>query len=171
MIALESPRLVIREAQADDLPGLLPVYLSNPEFVAMSEGSAGESGRYDLAMLQRDWHVQTTVLGAAMLGIYLKGTNEPVGMAGYLAENPSDGYPWLGLLMIHADHQHQGLGTEAYRRLVEYFRADLGWTTLRLGVLRDNAPARAFWDRLGFRHVRDATNSDGHLVHVLECQL
>lgn len=171
MTALESPRLVIREAQADDLPGLLPVYLSNPDFVAMSEGSAGEAGHFDLAMLQRDWHVQTTMLGAVMLGIYLKETGEPVGMAGYLAENPSDGYPWLGLLMMSASHQRRGLGTEAYTRLAEHFRSDLGWTTLRLGVLRDNAPARAFWDGLGFRHVRDATNSNGLPVLVLERQL
>lgn len=171
MLTLASPRLVIREAQPDDLPGLLPVYLSNPAFVAMSEGSAGESGYFDLEMLQRDWHVQTQMLGAAMLGIYLKETGEAVGMAGYLAENPSDGYPWLGLLMIHADHQRQGLGSEAYAHLAAYFAGELGWTALRLGVLRDNAPARTFWDRLGFRHVRDATNSNGHPVLVFERQL
>lgn len=171
MISLESSRLVLREAQPDDLPGLLPVYLSNPEFVAMSEGSAGEAGHFDLDMLQRDWHVQTSLLGAVMLGVYLKESGEPVGIAGYLAENPSDGYPWLGLLMIAAGHQRRGLGSEAYSRLAKHFRTDLGWAALRLGVLRDNAPARAFWDRLGFRYIRDATNSNGYPLLVLEREL
>ena len=36
-IELESARLVIRVVAPDDLPLLLPVYLSNPEYVAQSE--------------------------------------------------------------------------------------------------------------------------------------
>jgi hypothetical protein len=108
MIELESERLRIREIVPDDLPALLPVYLSNPQFVAWSEGSQGEAGYYDLAMLQRDWQVAQMMPGRVMLGIYLKATGEAVGQADYLAENPDDGLPWLGLLMIAGSHQRRG---------------------------------------------------------------
>ena len=48
MIELESKRLHMREITEDDLPKVLPVHLSNPEFLQLMEGSEGEAGRYDL---------------------------------------------------------------------------------------------------------------------------
>lgn len=160
MTDLETARLRIREAQPDDLPGLLPIYLSNPNYVAQNEGSAGEAGRYDLAMLQRDWQVQRW-MGAVLLGIYLSETGAAVGMAGYLPEHPDDGSPWLGSLVIAAARQRQGFGAEALARLAAYFRDDLGWHTLRLSVTEVNAGARIFFETLGFRVVGEATNSTG----------
>ena len=169
MSDLESARLRIREAAPDDLPVLLPVYLSNPAYVAQNEGSAGEPGHYDLGMLQRDWQIQR-MIGGVLLGISLKESGAAVGMAGYLPEH-ADGYPWLGSLVIHADHQRQGLGSEAYTRLAEHFRADLGWRALRLAVVEQNAPARAFWEKLGFRPIGDGANSTGLRTLIMERDL
>jgi RimJ/RimL family protein N-acetyltransferase len=98
-----------------------------------------------------------------MLGIFRNDSKdevEAVGMAEYLEENPSDGYPWLGALQIASVHQRQGLATEAFDRLAEYFRAEYGWRALRLGVLRRNAPALAFWSSLGFRRVERSGEAD-----------
>ena len=153
MEELESARLRIREAEADDLPGLLPTYLSNPAFLAMNEGSGGDPGHYDLAMLQRDWQVQRMLPGAHMLGIYLKETGAAAGMAGYLDENPDDGMPWLGSLMLRADLHGCGLGREAFERLVEHFRSDLGWTQVRAAVWCENEHGLAFLRRMGFAPV------------------
>ena len=168
MVELESERLRLREAEAEDLPGLLPVYLSNPEFVAMNEGTRGEQGYYDLAMFQRDWQVQRMMPGSHVLGIYLNGTDEPVGQANYLEENPDDGMPWLGLLMIARQLQGQGLGTEAFQRLAAFFRETYGWPVLRLGVLKQNAPALVFWERRGFRRVEGA---GGERAMIMELPL
>lgn len=168
MVEMESKRLRIREAEPDDLPALLPVYLSNPEFVAMNEGSRGEQGYYDLAMFQRDWQVQRMLPGGHVLGIYLEQTGEPVGQANYLEENPDDGMPWLGLLMIARGSQRQGLGAEAFHRLAAYFRERYGWPVLRLGVLKQNGPALAFWERLDFRRVAGA---GGERAVVMELPL
>ena len=41
---LETERLVLREIEAEDLPALLPVYRSNPDYLALTEGPDG----YDL---------------------------------------------------------------------------------------------------------------------------
>jgi len=153
MLTLESSRLTLREVEADDLPALLPVYLSNPVFVALNEGSRGESGYFDLEMFQRDWWVQRMMSGSHWLGIYLTASGAAVGQANFLEENPADGYPWLGLLMIASAHQRQGLGSEAFACLADHFRAAYGWAALRLGVHPENAPAPAFWQHLGFRFV------------------
>jgi RimJ/RimL family protein N-acetyltransferase len=130
--ALETARLHSREARAEDLPDSLPVYRSHPEYVAQNEGSAGEAGRSDRAMLRRDWHVQRW-MGAATLGIYLRETGEAVGMAGYLPEHPDDGASWLGSLVIAAARPRQGLGAEACARLAAYFGDELGWRAAALG--------------------------------------
>src|SRR5215831_6459029 len=74
MPTLESPRLLLRDATAEDLPALLPVYLSNPAFVSLSEGSRGEAGYCDLRMLQRDWHIASLTPGRHMLGLCLKAS-------------------------------------------------------------------------------------------------
>ncbi len=170
MDELTSARLRIREALADDLANLLPVYLSHPDYVAQNEGSGGEPGRYDLAMLQRDWQVQR-MMGALMLGIYLVETGEAVGMAGYLPEHPDDGTPWLGSLVIAAARQRRGFGAEAVARLAEHFRDDLGWRTLRLSVTEENTGSRLFLERCGFHAVGEATNSTGMRAVVMECTL
>jgi RimJ/RimL family protein N-acetyltransferase len=152
-IELKSARLTIREVAPDDLPLLLPVYLSNPEYVAQSEGSQGEAGYFDLEMFQRDWRIAQMTPGRHMLGVYLKETSEAVGLADYVEENPEDGQPWLGFLMIARAHQRQGLGTEVFTCLVEYFRNYYGWPSLRVGVMKTNTGALAFWRRLGFQET------------------
>lgn len=151
-MVLTTERLTLREAEPEDLPGLLEVYLSNPGYLALTEGTTDGPGTYDLARLQRDWRVATITPGRVLLGIYLKDTGQPVGVADFLESNPNDGLPWLGLLMIHGAWQGQGLGREAFRALADHF-AGLGWTSLRIGVLRSNEAVLPFWSRLGFRQV------------------
>lgn len=172
MIKLETKRLRLREAAPDDLPALLDVYLSNPAFVAMNEGSRGEQGYYDLAMLQRDWQIAQITPGRFLLGIWLKESSEAVGQADFLDENPNDGMPWLGLLMIAGPFHRRGLGTEAFEALAEHFRNERGWTALRLGAFPENTTALAFWRRLGFMPLSHPKNdASGRSEIVLERHL
>jgi hypothetical protein len=71
MYEISGLRLGMREVEAADLPGLLLVYLFNPEPVALKEGSQGQPGYFDLEMLQRDWWVAHMMPGRHMLHIYL----------------------------------------------------------------------------------------------------
>lgn len=170
MFELDTPRLRIRNAEAENLRDLLSVYLSHPDFVRMNEGSRGEAGYYDLEMFQRDWWINRMMPGGHVLGIYLKATGEAVGQANFLEVNPEDGMPWLGLLLIAAPHQRQGLGREAFDALAEHFRATYGWPALRLGVLAPNTVALAFWRSLGFEQVAEK-GEDARRVMVLERRL
>jgi hypothetical protein len=51
---LQNRRLLAAEPEEDDLQALLAVRLSNPEYLTRTEGSAGGTGAYDRAMLERD---------------------------------------------------------------------------------------------------------------------
>lgn len=154
MLELTSARLRIREVEAEDLPALLPVYTSNPAFVQQNEGSEGEVGRYDLARWRRDWQIAQMMPGNHWLGCYLKTEQMPVGIVLFLAEHEEDGQPWLGSLVVHKEYQRQGLGTEIFQRLTDYFRQELGWSNLRAGVKAQNEVGLAFLERMGFQMVK-----------------
>ncbi|OZM55775.1 GNAT family N-acetyltransferase [Lottiidibacillus patelloidae] len=80
---------------------------------------------------------------------FIKLDDTYIGLIDYFPVNPNDNYPWLGLLMIHADYQQFGFGSSAYV-LFENQLQEKGVKTLRLGVLQENMRARQFWERLGF---------------------
>ena len=128
-----------------------------------NEGSEGEIGRYDLARWQRDWHIAQMMPGNHWLGCYLKNAHTPVGIVLFLEENEDDGQPRLGSLVIHKDHQCQGLGTETFQRLAEYFRQEMSWSNLRAGVKAQNEAGLAFLEHMGFHTVkqRNARFSEG----------
>ena len=155
MIELESTHLSLREMTEEDLLVVLPVYLSNPDFLQQQEGSEGEAGRYDLDRWQRDWQIARFMPGNHWLGCYLKPQGEAIGFIGYLEENEDDGKPWLGAITIHKKQQRQGLGSEAFYRLIDYFRNHFGWSVLRAGVLEQNTTGLAFVRHLGFQPVQD----------------
>ncbi len=157
MLELESERLYIREITADDVEKVLPVHLSNPDFLQQMEGSEGEAGRYDLERWQRDWQIAQMMPGRHMLACYLKETGEAVGYVEYLEEH-DDGTPWIGVLSIHREHQRQGLGTEAFQRLLEHFREEYSWSLIHTGVLEGNEAGLGFTQHLGFQPNRQLTS-------------
>lgn len=148
----ETDRLVVRGLQADDLEALLAVYMSNPDYLQFTEGSGGEPGRYDIEMLERDVAVAQMTPGRQMAGILLKQTGELIGVLDWMEKNPSDGNPWIGLVMIRADWQRRGLAAEAFGGLAERLRSH-GMSTLRAAVIQRNQAGRALADRLGFHMV------------------
>lgn len=121
------------------------------------EGSEGEAGRYDLQRWQRDWHVAQMMPARHTLACYLKDTGEAVGYVEFLEEH-DDGAPWIGVLTIHSAHQRQGPGTEAFRRLIEHFREEYGWSLIHVGVLEQNGAGLGFAKHLGFQPIRRLTS-------------
>jgi RimJ/RimL family protein N-acetyltransferase len=150
--SFETERLVLRLLQPGDVDALLEVHLSNPGYLALTEGSGGEPGRYDRGMLERDLVVAAMTPQRRLLGIFRKPTAELIGALDWMADNPSDGKPWIGLVMIRADQHRAGFATEAIEGLAEQLRAR-GETVLRAAVIERNAAGRALGERLGFADV------------------
>lgn len=148
----ETDRLVVRGLQANDLEPLFAVYMSNPDYLHFTEGSGGEPGHYDIAMLERDAAVAQMTPGRHMAAIFLKRTGELIGVLDWMEENPSDGKPWVGLVMIRADWQRRGLAAEAVGGLAEHLRAR-GMSLLRSAVIKRNRVGWALAERLGVKSL------------------
>lgn len=173
MEELETERVTIRDVRADDLASLLDVSTSNPQYLQLTEGSAGEPGHYDIQMLARDAAVAQMTPGRHMATIFLKETGDLVGVLDWIEENPSDGMPWVGVVMIHADWQRRGLASEALEALAESLRSR-GSSALRAGVIERNHAGRALALRLGFEVVSTTVKrlaSGDEDVIVLELRL
>jgi GNAT superfamily N-acetyltransferase len=93
-----------------------------------------------------------------------------IGILDYLEHNPIDGFPWLGLLMIHRDYKGYGFGTNAYFTFEEKLR-EKGIKQLRLGVLLENQSAKTFWKSTGFTYIENKLSTNGNEVEVYEKQL
>lgn len=103
-------------------------------------------------MLQRDLAVAGMTPGRHVAGVFDRQTGEPVGVVDWLDENPSDGKPWVGLLMIRADRQGRGLASETFAGLAEQLRAR-GLASVRAAVSERNPAGRSLARSLGFEPV------------------
>ena len=69
------------------------------------------------------------------------------------------GYPtketaWIGLFMVSAERQGQGVGSAIIRGLTESLRA-VGYREIQLGVDKGNPQSFAFWKKNGFEVLRE----------------
>ena len=69
------------------------------------------------------------------------------------------GYPtketaWIGLFMVSAERQGQGVGSEIIRGLTESLRA-VGYREIQLGVDKGNPQSFAFWKKNGFEVLHE----------------
>lgn len=92
--------------------------------------------------------------------------NKYIGIIDFLKNNPRDHYPWLGLLMIHADFQSLGYGKKAYQSFEEKLKLEK-FKYLRLGVLQKNETARGFWKSLGFEYYGNS-EWEGNIIDCYE---
>ncbi|MGN6379366.1 MAG: GNAT family N-acetyltransferase [Gaiellales bacterium] len=150
----QTARMRAVPAAEADLDGLLAVYLSNPGTLALTEGSAGEPGHYDRGMLERDLWMAELDPQRTAAALELAETGEPVGAMDWIERHPERDIPWLGMLMVHANHHRHGLGWEAVDGLAELGRRR-GWTTLGAGSLADDDRAAGFLHACGFEHTGD----------------
>ena len=151
MTVFETPRLTAAEVTEDDIAELLEVHLSNQAYLDLTEGSGGIAGAYDRGMLERDLMMSAMTPGRHTCVLRLRAGGACVGVLDWMDENPNDGAPWVGLVMVHAAHQRSGLAAEALHGLAEHGR-EQGWTRLREGV--DRGERRRDGARTRCRHAR-----------------
>ena len=166
MTVFETARLVAAEVAEEDVPELLDVYLSNPAYLELTEGSGGVPGAYDRGMLERDLAMSDLTPGRHTAVLRLRDGGACAGVIDWMDENPNDGAPWLGLIMIHGGRQRLGLGSEAIAGLADHGRR-AGWTRLREGVIEGNEAGMALAVAVGMREV----GRKAHTIAAGECEL
>lgn len=144
MLVLETPRLVLRDLTADDVPALHAV-LGDPENMIwyphpFSEVEVG-------AWIDRQ--IDRYPSGAGLLGLVLKDTGALVGDCG-LVWQEVDGPPELEIgYHTHRDHQNRGLATEAARAVRDYAFAALDVDHVISLIRPENLPSRRVAEKNG----------------------
>ena len=84
-----------------------------------------------------------------MLALREPETGAPIGVIEYLDNNPMDGHPWIGLILVSAARQREGFASEATRAVCEH--VNLNWASpMRLAVIEDNHAGLGLAISLGF---------------------
>jgi RimJ/RimL family protein N-acetyltransferase len=165
-------RLEVRGVEEADIDGLLGVYLSNPRVIAVTEGSAGEPGRYDRGMLERDLWISELDETRHTGGLFLRDGGTCVGVIDWVDGDPDAG-PSIGAVMVHAEHQRRGYGREAVLGLIGAAREN-GWRRLRASALASDPATTGLLRAVGMREVgrRTAAFAGGERsVVVFELEL
>jgi GNAT superfamily N-acetyltransferase len=173
-VRLVTPDLVVTEIEPEDLPEVLAVRRSNPDRLVRTDGSAGEAGAYDLAMLERDVSVAMADPARHVVVARARADGRAVGYAEVLDEHPEGGCPWLGVVEVHADAHRRGLGRQCVEAVAQRARDDLGARSLRAAADAGDDRAQMFLRSLGFRPVdgRDRASPRGRVrVIVYEAPL
>jgi RimJ/RimL family protein N-acetyltransferase len=170
-VQFETARLYIKRLIPSDLDALLEVWLSNPQYLQLTEGSRGQSGHYDLGMLQRDFAIAQVTPGRVFGGIWRKDNAELIGALDWLIQNPNDDHPWLGLIIIQADQQRQRFAHEVVADLVSHLAAKRRYSA-RAAIIDGNEAGAATMRALGFvpiatRSLKTATGDSRTTIFEL----
>ncbi|MFF2449066.1 GNAT family N-acetyltransferase [Neobacillus sp. NPDC058068] len=114
--------------------------------------------------------VKVELLNNKTKSLFIKLDDTYIGIVDYLLLNEKDQCPWLGLMIIHADYQGFGFGTQAYYKL-EKELIDNGLSVLRVGILKENHHAQRFWSSLGFEYFKTAQSNHSNAVDCYEKKL
>jgi ribosomal protein S18 acetylase RimI-like enzyme len=85
------------------------------------------------------------------------GQDRIVGLLCLLDRHPTDGHPWIGLLLVHGSLHRRGVGRQLAEMVEERFRHE-GREGLRLAVLENTPASLAFWTSLGWQEIDRRTD-------------
>lgn len=135
----------LRPLEEEDLPQVLALYQSNPEYNALALDSPPtlETCREDRTDLPPGRLPEHKLFLGYFQGERLAAVWDLV--AGY----PEESTLYLGLLELDGTHQRQGLGSRLVRALLSLGK-EAGFAAVRLGCLEENRWGFAFWSKMGF---------------------
>jgi ribosomal protein S18 acetylase RimI-like enzyme len=144
---------VIRKATVGDAPAIARVHVSSwlstyrgllPDDFLESLSESNYAERWKRVITEGTSTVVVAEDGAGVVG-FASGGRERAGEQGFEGE--------LYAIYVFDNAQRRGFGRELVRAIVDGLR-ELGLTNMIIWVLRDNRPAREFYERLGGSYVR-----------------
>jgi RimJ/RimL family protein N-acetyltransferase len=171
------PTLVTRTARLElhrasehtDSAALLEVFNSNPQWIAATNDFAGQTScdRSDVEMFL--WQATMRENGAC-LEARVAGQKGLVGVVAWITLHPRDRCPWIGCIVLHADHQRRGLGSEVLRA-VEQLLAAAGWERVLASPPLAQPSAQAFLQSVGYTPIEERLDQDKRRCMVMEKSL
>ncbi|MCM2412597.1 GNAT family N-acetyltransferase [Streptomyces sp. RKAG290] len=125
------------------------LYASNPEYCR----AAGEYDPENIPAerVEADLREEAGTPGCEVL-LARDGRERLAGILCLLDRHPTDGHPWIGLLMVHGSLRREGIGRLLASWAEERFREE-GRDGIRLAVLENNPGALTFWSSLGWQEI------------------
>ncbi|KRN25923.1 GNAT family N-acetyltransferase [Lacticaseibacillus camelliae] len=126
----------------------LKIYQSNPSYFTLTGQKAPT-----LQMVREDAEAYPADVSETQkhYGLLLINST-PVGVMDRLNGYPEPQTVYIGLLMIDAAHQRQGLGRRAVDGFAKQFQRQ-GYGRMRVAVHTANPAALQFWQQVGFKPV------------------
>ena len=161
---LRGTRVILTKVGMEAASELLPAFNGDEQF---NEWCGYASG-LTLARVQADIQGTLDLPGGAIWRI-TDTTNTLVGVA-ETALVPSPHTGWIALLIIMHEFQGRGYGSEVAAQLEQHLFSYPQITQIGLGVLVQNAPAMAFWEKRGYvrgERRRDTEGDDVYEYHLM----
>lgn len=155
-LRLGTDRLLLREVEPGDLQFVHGVFASNPDFLRLRE----EMAPYDLESVTRYWEMATLDPRRHVLVVVHKASESVIGVVDFVDQSPADSTPWIGLVIIHRDHQRRGFGTEAVHAVAGLVGSQ-GHRGVRMAVTEDNEAGMTFARHVGFQPFGQAVSTAG----------
>ena len=155
-----------RASEHTDMDALLEVFNSNPQWIAATNDHAGQT-RYDRSDVEMFLWQATMREDGACLEARVAGQQWPLGVVAWIAPHPRDRCPWIGCIVLRADHQRRGLGSEVLRA-VERLLASAGWERVRASPPLAQPSAQAFLESLGYTPIEERLDQDKRRCIVME---
>lgn len=158
---IETPRLVLRKARADDLEAIFRNVWQDEELSKMMLWKVTKT--YEEAVMRMERTKQYQSVNTAFF-VCLKDTDEPIGFAG-MKEEATGVYEDCGICIARA-YQNRGYGKEVVQALVDCAFNELGADKFIYGCWHENTQSAATCKALGFtysysRHkVREADGKE-----------
>lgn len=140
-----SRRLRYTPVAERDFPELLRVYNSNPDYMEYTTGKRTVT----VETVEQDHAENMALADSYSYCLREAASDSTIGIAQFILNNPRDGHPWLGLIIIDRRAQGKGYAKEFLDCLIGWYRNN-GYTSLHLGVLEKNQAVVPFYEKVGF---------------------
>lgn len=152
-IMVETPRLILREFDPEDLSGLYQLY---EETDTTYIETLDEDRNVELAKLISYIKYVYGFYGVGLWAVCLKTTGELIGRCGIqvtFLEGEEEGDYEIGY-MISGRYAGRGFGTEAVKSLIKYAENDLEAGRVILQIHPDNQDSIRLAEKLGFENMK-----------------
>ncbi|MET7981885.1 MULTISPECIES: GNAT family N-acetyltransferase [unclassified Streptomyces] len=138
----------------EEIAEVVGLYASNPEYCR----AAGEYDPENIPAdkVEADLREEAGTEGCEVL----LARDEPdriVGLVCLLDRHPTDGHPWIGLLLVHGGLRRQRIGSRLAGLVEERYRRE-GRDGIRLAVLENRPESLAFWNSQGWQEIDRRTD-------------
>lgn len=142
----------IIDITASNFEPVMAIYDSNHAFFIQTEGKEAtlENSLQDIHAIPPGFEIANKIY----VGIWENG--EIVGVLDMLLGYPAAHCVWIGLLLIHGHLHGKRYGSRIVMAIFAAAKID-GYTSIKLGVIDNNETGIRFWDKHGFKKIREST--------------